>query len=45
MTERKLLRRIFGPKNERDGVWRIKTNVDLNNLIKSRNIINYIEIQ
>lgn len=38
MTERKLLGRIFGPKIERDGVWRIKTNVELNNLIKSRNI-------
>ena len=29
---RKVLRRIFGPKNERDGTWRIKTNDELDEL-------------
>jgi hypothetical protein len=31
--ERKILRRIFGPTKERDGMWRIKTNDELNKLI------------
>jgi hypothetical protein len=29
----KILRRIFGPKKDRDGTWRIKTNDELNGLI------------
>jgi hypothetical protein len=31
ITERKILRRIFGPTQERDGKWRINTNDELNN--------------
>jgi len=27
--ERKVLRKIFGPTEERDGTWRIKTNDEL----------------
>jgi hypothetical protein len=27
--KRKVLRRIFGPKKEGDGAWRIKTNDEL----------------
>jgi hypothetical protein len=43
--ERKILRRIFGPTKERDGMWRIKTNDELNKLIKNKTIINYIKSQ
>ena len=41
--ERKILRRIFGPtKNQ---IWRIKTNEELDKLIKHKNIVNYIKAQ
>ena len=43
--ERKVLRRIFGPTKERDGTWRIKTNDELDELIRHRNIINDIKAQ
>jgi hypothetical protein len=43
--ERKVLRRIFGPTKERDGTWRIKTNNELDELIRNKNIINYIKAQ
>jgi hypothetical protein len=43
--ERKVLRKIFGPTKERDGTWRIKTNDELDKLIRHKNIINYIEAQ
>jgi len=43
--ERKVLRRIFGPTKERDGTWRIKTNNELDELIRHKNIINYIKAQ
>ena len=42
---RKVLRRIFGPTKERDGTWRIKTNDELDILIRHKNIINYIKTQ
>jgi hypothetical protein len=38
-----LLRRIFGPTKERDATWKIKTNDELNELIRYKNIINYIK--
>jgi hypothetical protein len=38
--ERKILRRIFGPTNENQ-IWRIKTNEELDILIKHKNIVNY----
>jgi hypothetical protein len=49
----KYLRKIFGPTKERDGTWRIKTNDELENqnkdeldeLIRHKNIINYIKAQ
>jgi len=34
--ERKVLRRIFGPTKERDGTWRIKTNDELDELIRRK---------
>jgi hypothetical protein len=38
--ERKVLRKIFSPTKERDGTWRIKTNDELDILIRHKNIIN-----
>jgi len=43
--EKKVLRRIFGPTKERDGAWRIKANDELDELIRHKNIINYIKAQ
>ena len=42
MFERKILRKIFGPTEEANGIWRIKTNNELDELIKHRNTINYV---
>jgi len=42
--ERKILRRIFGPTKESQ-IWRVKTNEELDKLIKHKNIINYIKAQ
>jgi hypothetical protein len=41
----KILRRIFGPTKEDNGIWRIKTNKKLDELIKHRSIINYFKSQ
>jgi len=43
--ERKILRKIFGPTKEANGIWRIKTNKALDELIKHRNITNYVKAQ
>ena len=43
--EKKVLRKIFGPTKERDGTCRIKTNDELDKLIRHTNIINYIKAQ
>jgi len=43
--ERKVCRRIYGPTKERDGTWRIKTNNELDELIRHKNIINHIKAQ
>jgi len=43
--ERKVLRRIYGPTNQKDGTWRIKTNEEMNRLSDNKNIINYIKAQ
>jgi hypothetical protein len=43
--ERKVLRKIFGHTKERGGTWRIKTNGELDKLIRHKNIINYIKAQ
>jgi hypothetical protein len=42
--ERKILRKLFVPTEEFNGIWRIKTN-ELDELIKHRNITNYVEEQ
>jgi hypothetical protein len=41
--EGKILRKMFGPTKE--GIWRIKTNREPDELIKHRNLINYIKSQ
>jgi hypothetical protein len=43
--ERKILRKMFGPTKEDNGTWRIKTNMELGELIQHRNIINYVKSQ
>jgi hypothetical protein len=43
--ERKVLRRTFSPTKERDGTWRIKTDDELDELIRHKNIINHIKAQ
>ena len=43
--ERKVLRKTFGPTKERDGTWRIKTNDELDELIRQKNILNHIKAQ
>jgi len=43
--ERKMLRKIFVPTKERDATWRIKTNDELDELIKHNNIINHTKAQ
>jgi hypothetical protein len=42
--ERKILRKIFGPTYE-NGSWRIKTNQELDKIIKHKNIINFTRAQ
>jgi len=42
--ERKVSRKIFGPTNE-NGIWRIKTNQELDKIIKHKNTINFIRAQ
>jgi hypothetical protein len=41
---RKILKKIFGPNNE-NGIWRIKTNQELDEIIKRKNTINSIRAQ
>jgi hypothetical protein len=43
--ERKILRKIFGPIKEDNCIWRIKTNKELDELIKHWNTINYVKSQ
>jgi len=42
--ERKILRRIFGPTKENQ-IWRIKTDEELDKMIKHKNIVSYITAQ
>ena len=43
--EWKILRKIFGPTKEANGICRIKTKKELDELIKHRNITNYVKAQ
>jgi hypothetical protein len=38
-------RKIFQPTKEDNGTWRVKTNKELDELIKHWNIINYVKAQ
>ena len=43
--ERKIMRKIFGPTRTNDGYWRIKTNQEINDILKGQNIIGFIKKQ
>jgi hypothetical protein len=43
--ERKVLRKIFGPTKQKYGLWKIKTNEELDKLIKHKNIIRFVKAQ
>jgi hypothetical protein len=42
--ERKVLRKIYGQNNEK-GIWGIKTNEEMDEIIKHKNIINFVRAQ
>jgi len=43
--ERKIMRKIFGRTRTDDGCWRIKTNQEINDILKGQNRIGFIEKQ
>ena len=43
--ERTVLRKIYGPTQNNEGTWRIKTNEELETLIKKENIVRFIKSQ
>ena len=43
--ERKIRRKIFGLTRTADGYWRIKTNQEINDILKGQNIIGFIKKQ
>jgi len=43
--ERKIMRKIVGPTRSQDGYWRIKTNQEINDILKGQNIIGFIRKQ
>ena len=43
--ERKILRKIYGPTQNPDGTWRIKTNDKLRHRMKQEDIIKFIKSQ
>ena len=45
LYESAVLRKIFGPTEQRDGTWRIKTNEEFDELIWHKNVINHIKAQ
>ena len=44
MFEKKILRRIYGPKYE-DGEWKSRTNRELEEMSKGQNIVKWIKGQ
>jgi hypothetical protein len=42
--ERKILRKIYGPKCEQ-GVWRIRTNLELRNVYRSPDVVTEIKVR
>jgi hypothetical protein len=45
ILERKIMRKILGPTRSGDGYWRIQTNQEINDILKGRNIMGFIEKQ
>ena len=43
--ERKITRKILGPTKSDDGYWRIKTNQEINDILKAQNITGFIKKQ
>ena len=43
--ETKITRKIFGLTRTADGYWRIKTNQEINDILKGQNIIGFIKKQ
>jgi hypothetical protein len=43
--ERKITRKICGPARTADGYWRIRTNQEIDGILKGQNIIGFIEKQ
>jgi len=41
--ERKILRKMFGPVQEKDGSWRIRMNHELNEIIRNADIVRSIK--
>jgi hypothetical protein len=41
--EKKIMRKIFGPTRSDDGYWRLKTNQEINDILKGQNIIGFIK--
>ena len=44
-SERKILRQIYGPTQNPDVTWRIKTNDDMRHRMKQQDIIKFIKLQ
>jgi hypothetical protein len=43
--ERRVLRKIHGPTQDKDGIWRMKTNEELEYVIKRKNIVRFLKSQ
>jgi hypothetical protein len=43
--ERKTMRKIYGPTRTEDEYWRIKTNHEINDILKGQNVIGFIKKQ
>jgi hypothetical protein len=41
--ERKILRKLFGPVQDENGIWRIRRNYELNELIGNGDIVRFIK--
>ena len=41
--ERKILRKIFGPVQDKNGSWRIGMNHELNELVRNADIVRFIK--
>jgi hypothetical protein len=45
VVERKIVRKILGPTRTDDGYWVIKTDQEINGILKGQNIIGFIKRQ